>query len=287
MSELYQPSQMIDTHQHLWKPSERRYEWLDAAGLSLNADFGPEDVAADVAAAGITATVLVQAADSYEDTMYMLSVAARAPVVRGVVAWAPLDRTAEAEAALDLYAASPLVRGVRVLNHNYADPRWLLRDEVDAGLRLLALRGLALDVVSVLPEHLIVLAELAQRHPELTLVLDHMAKPDIAGKGWEPWASLLAEVAARPNVSVKLSGLNTASAPGWTWNDWLPYVDHAVEHFGSERIMLGSDWPVATLSGDFAGVWTAQREVIGHLTHEQQDDILFRSAIRAYSLDAS
>lgn len=287
MSELYQPSQMIDTHQHLWKPSERRYEWLDAASLPLNADFGPEDVAADVAAAGITATVLVQAADSYEDTMYMLSVAARAPVVRGVVAWAPLDRTAEAEAALDLYAASRVVRGVRVLNHNYADPRWLLRDEVDAGLRLLAPRGLTLDVVSVLPEHLIVLAELAQRHPELTLVLDHMAKPDIAGKGWEPWASLLAEVAARPNVSVKLSGLNTASAPGWTWNDWLPYVEHAVEHFGSERIMLGSDWPVATLSGDFAGVWKAQREVIGHLTHEQQDDILFRSAIRAYSLDAS
>lgn len=287
MSELYQPSQMIDTHQHLWKPSERRYEWLEAAGLPLNADFGPEDVAAEVAAAGITATVLVQAADSYEDTMYMLSVAARAPVVRGVVAWAPLDRTAEAEAALDLYATSRVVRGVRVLNHNYADPRWLLRDEVDAGLRLLAPRGLALDVVSVLPEHLIVLAELAQRHPELTLVLDHMAKPDIAGKGWEPWASLLAEVAARPNVSVKLSGLNTASAPGWTWNDWLPYVDHAVEHFGSERIMLGSDWPVATLSGDFTGVWKAQREVIRHLTHEQQDDILFRSAIRAYSLDAS
>ncbi len=287
MSELYQPSQMIDTHQHLWKPSERRYEWLDAAGLPLNADFGPEDVEADVAAAGITTTVLVQAADSYEDTMYMLSVAARVPVVRGVVAWAPLDRTAEAEAALELYAASPVVRGIRVLNHNYADPRWLLRPEVDAALRMLAPRRLALDVVSVLPEHLVMLAELAQRHPELTLVLDHLAKPDIAGKGWEPWASLLADVAVRPNVSVKISGLNTASASGWTWNDWLPYVDHAVEHFGSERIMLGSDWPVATLAGDFAGVWKAQREVIGHLTHQQQDDILFRSAIRAYSLDAS
>jgi L-fuconolactonase len=287
MSELYQPSQMIDTHQHLWKPSERRYEWLDAAGLPLNADFGPEVVAADVAAAGITTTVLVQAADSYEDTMYMLSVAASVPVVAGVVAWAPLDRTAEAEAALDLYAASTAVRGIRVLNHNYADPRWLLRPEVDAALGMLAPRGLALDVVSVLPEHLVMLAELAGKHPELTIVLDHMAKPDIAGKGWEPWASLMAEVAARPNVSVKLSGLNTASAPGWTWNDWLPYLDHAVEHFGSDRIMLGSDWPVSTLAGDFAGVWLAQREVIGHLSHQQQDDILFRSAIRAYSLDAS
>jgi len=287
MTDLYQPSQMIDTHQHLWKPSERRYAWLDAAGLPLNADFGPEDVAADVAVAGITGTVLVQAADSYEDTFYMLSVAARTPVVHGVVAWAPLDRTAEAEAALDLYAASPVVCGVRVLNHNYDDPRWLLRPEVDAGIRLLVARGLALDVVSVLPEHLVMLAELAERHPELTIVLDHLAKPDIAGKGWEPWASLIAEAAARPNVNVKLSGLNTASSSDWTWADWVPYVDHAVAHFGSERIMLGSDWPVSTLAGDFAGVWTAQREVIGHLSHEQQDDIFFHSAIHAYSLDAS
>jgi L-fuconolactonase len=204
-----------------------------------------------------------------------------------VVAWAPLDRAAEAEAALDLYSASPVVRGIRVLNHNYDDPRWLLRPEVDAGLRLIAPRGLALDVVSVLPEHLVMLAELAARHPELTIVLDHLAKPDIANEGWEPWASLLAEVAAQPNVSVKLSGLNTASAPGWTWQDWLPYVDHAVQHFGAERIMLGSDWPVSTLAGDFAGVWRAQREVIGHLSSQQQDDILFRTAIRAYSLDVS
>lgn len=287
MSDLYQPSHMIDTHQHLWKPSERRYEWLDAVGAPLNADFGPESVEADVAAAGITATVLVQAANTYEDTFYMLSVAARNPVVRGVVAWAPLDRAAEAEAALDLYTGSALVCGIRVLNHTYADPRWLLQDSVDASLRLLVRRGLALDVVSVAPAHLEMLAELADRHPELTIVVDHLAKPDIASKGWEPWASLIAEVAARPNVSAKLSGLNTASAPGWTWDDWLPYVNHAVEHFGSARVMLGSDWPVSILAGDFRGVWRAQREAIGHLTAEQQDDILYRSAIRAYSLDVS
>src|SRR4051812_47666652 len=287
MSELYQPSRMIDTHQHLWKPSERRYEWLDNAGLPLNDDFGPEDVAADVAAAGITSTVLVQAADSYEDTFYMLSVAARVPVVRGVVAWAPLDRTGEAEAALDLYAAASVVRGIRVLNHNYADPRWLLRPEVDAALRMLAPRGLALDVVSVLPDHLMMLVELAERHPDLIIVLDHLAKPDIAGKAWEPWAQLMAEVAARPNVNVKLSGLNTASSPDWTWDDWLPYVDHAVEQFGSTRMMMGSDWPVSILAGDFVGVWTAQREVIGHLSHQQQDDILFATATRVYSLEES
>jgi L-fuconolactonase len=287
MSGLHQPTQMIDTHQHLWKPSERRYAWLDDAGLPLNADFGPELVEADVAAAGITGTVLVQAADSYEDTFYMLAVADRTPVVRGVVAWAPLDRADEAAAALRLYAAGGTVRGVRVLNHTYDDPRWLLRAEVDAAIGMLAPLGLALDVVAVVPEHLVMLAELASRHPELTIVLDHLAKPDIAGRGWEPWASLLAEAAARPNVRAKLSGLNTASAQGWTWEDWLPYVDHAVRHFGSDRLMLGSDWPVSTLAGDFVGVWRAQREVIAHLSVGQQDDILYRTAIRAYRLDAS
>jgi len=286
MTVFYQPAQMIDTHQHLWKPSERRYEWLDAVGTPLNADFGPEDVEADVAAAGITGTVLVQAADSYEDTFYMLSVASRVPVVRGVVGWVPLDRAAEAEAALDAYATT-VVRGIRVLNHNYPDPRWLLRDDVAAGVGLLAPRGLSLDVVSVVPENLPMIVELAARHPDLTIMLDHLAKPDIAGRGWEPWASLIAEVAAQPNVSVKISGLNIASGPEWTWRDWLPYVDHAVAQFGSGRVMLGSDWPVSTLAGDFGGVWLAQRQVIAHLTPNQQDDILYRSALRAYSLDVS
>ncbi|MES2093560.1 MAG: amidohydrolase family protein [Actinomycetota bacterium] len=287
MTDLHVPAQMIDTHQHLWKPSERRYEWLESAGPPLDADFGPEDVAADVAAAGITATVLVQAADTYDDTFYMLSVANRTPVVRGVVAWVPLDRTDEAQAALDLYAGTPVVRGIRVLNHNYPDPRWMLRDDVARTIDLLVPRGLALDVVSVVPEHLEMIGELASRHPELTIVIDHLAKPDIAARAWEPWATLLAEAAAHANVSVKISGLNTASAADWTWRDWSPYVDHAVGLFGSGRVMLGSDWPVSTLAGDFVGVWRAQREVIAHLTVEQQDDILYRTALRAYSLDSS
>ena len=88
-------------------------------------------------------------------------------------------------------------------------------------------------------------------------------------------------------MSVKISGLNTASAADWTWQDWKPYVDHAVGLFGSGRVMLGSDWPVSTLAGDFAGVWLAQREVIAHLSPDEQDDILYATAIRAYSLDLS
>ena len=284
MSDLYQPARMIDTHQHLWMPSERRYEWLDQAGLPLNADFPPELVAADVAAAGITGTVLVQAADSYDDTFYMLSVAARVPVVKGVVAWAPLDRVDETRAALELYRTSPLVRGVRVLNHNYADPRWLLREDVTSSIRLLPPLGLTLDVVSVGTEHLAMIDELAARHPELTIVIDHLAKPDIAAEAWEPWATGITAAAAHPNVTVKLSGLNTASSPGWKWQDWQRYADHALAQFGSGRMMLGSDWPVSTLAGDFQGVWLAQRRVIAAWSSDQQDDILYRTAERVYSL---
>ncbi|MCU1524082.1 MAG: hypothetical protein JWO18_976 [Microbacteriaceae bacterium] len=284
---LHQPARMIDTHQHLWVLSERSYSWVTPETGPLYRDFRPEDVAAEIAAAGVTGTVLVQAADTYDDTVYMLSVAAQQNTVIGVVGWVPLDRPEEAAFALDLYAHFPALRGIRVLNHNYADPSWLLRDDVHRGIELLAPRGLTLDVVSVLPEHLDSIEKLAGRHPQLTIVLDHLAKPDIAGHGWEPWATQMTDVAAHPNVVVKLSGLSTSSAEGWTYSDWQPYVDHVLTQFGSDRVMLGSDWPVSTLSGDFVGVWQAQREVIAGLPTDEQDDILFRTAERVYSLPAT
>jgi L-fuconolactonase len=284
MTTLRTPVEMIDTHQHLWMMSERAYDWISPDYGPLYDDFGPERVAADIEEAGVTGTVLVQAADTYEDTFYMLSVADRVPSVLGVVAWAPLDRFEEARAALDLYALSPLVNGVRCLTHNYEDPRWILGESVDRSVSLLAPRSLALDMVSVLDEHLRTVAEVAERHPDLTVVLDHMAKPPIATEGWEPWATLIAEVAQRPNTVVKLSGLNTASKPEWTAADWTRYVDHVVENFGSSRMMMGSDWPVSILAGDFVGVWRAQREVIAKLSGDEQDDILFRTARRVYGL---
>jgi L-fuconolactonase len=281
---LHQPARMIDTHQHLWMLSERSYSWLTPDGGALYRDFGPQEVAAEIAAAGVTGTVLVQAADTYDDTVYMLSVAAQPNTVIGVVGWVPLDRPDEAAFALDLYAHAPALRGIRALNHDYADTSWLLRDDVNRGIELLAPRGLSLDVVSVRPEHLDSIEKLARRHPQLTVVIDHLAKPDIAGRGWEPWASQMTDAAAHPNVVVKLSGLGTSSGVGWTYSDWQPYVDHVITQFGSDRVMLGSDWPVATLAGDFVGVWQAQREVIAALSADEQDDILFRTAERVYSL---
>jgi L-fuconolactonase len=285
MSELHVPKRMIDTHQHLWMRSERRYDWIRPEHGILNADFGPTDVAADVARAGITGTILVQAADSYEDTMYMLSVAQRHPSIVAVVGWVPMDRPAEAGVALELYSRTTIVRGVRALTHTYDDPRWILRPDVAQSISLLSDKGLTLDYVGVVPDHLGLLPELARRHPELTIVINHLGAPDIADSEWEPWASAMAACAVESNLVVKVSGLGTVSAAGWTVSDWHPYVDYVVAEFGAKRTMLGSDWPVSLLAGDFAMVWRTQRDVIASLPAEQQDDILFRTAERVYSLE--
>ena len=285
MEKLYIPKYSIDTHQHLWVLSERKYDWISPDYGVLYGDFTPEDVAADAQASGITGTVLVQAADTYEDTFYMLSVASRNPTISAVVGWLPFDRPREAQEALMLFKNSPVIKGFRSLTHSYEDPRWILGTEVSKTMSAIQEHGFTLDMVSVNSEHNQAILELAGANPGLKIVVDHMSKPPVSDGGWEPWAQEMAALAALSNVYCKISGLNTASGPGWVFKDWQPYVDHIVNSFGSHRIMLGSDWPVSLLNGDFKGVWKAQRKVIGSFTQDQQDDIHYRSASKFYSLD--
>lgn len=281
----YTPDHCVDTHQHLWVMSERVYDWISPDYGVLYGDHRPEDVAGDSAKAGITATVLVQAADTYDDTFYMLSVERGLDTVRGVVGWVPFDRVPESREALELLSSHHAVKGYRNLTHNYSDPRWILRPSCVETLQDIARRDLSLDMVSVTSDHSRAIVELADLVPDLRIVVDHMAKPDIASKVWTPWAEEMAELAKRPNVFVKHSGLNTASGPGWTAEDWEPYVNHCLEHFGSQRMMLGSDWPVSLLAGDFLGVWDAQRASIASFSESEQDDIFFLTAQKFYRLE--
>lgn len=275
----------VDTHQHLWVMSERAYDWITPDYGVLNNDFRPEDVNDDVKKAGVTATVLVQAADTYDDTFYMLSVARAHDHVRGVVGWVPLNKPVEARESLDLLSHNKYIKGYRNLTHTYADPRWILQPSVKETLTDIAKRDLALDMVSVNSDHSRAIVELADNNPSLRIVVDHMAKPNIAEKQWDDWASDMTELAKRPNVYVKHSGLNTASGQGWTASDWQPYVDHCLEKFGSNRMMMGSDWPVSLLAGDFVGVWAAQMETISKLSQSEQEDICYRTAQHFYKLD--
>lgn len=283
--------ELIDSHQHLWVMSEREYSWIEPSYGPLFDDFTPERLAPEIPASGVTSSVLVQAADSYEDTFYMLDVAAHSDFVRGVVAWVPFDRPKEARAAIEVLTKNPLVKGFRNLSHDYSNPKyenddaWIIRPEVLETIGYIEASGLTLDYVSVKPEQTKNVVMLARKFPKLKIIVDHFAKPPIATKEIEPWASSMKEIAAFPNVYTKLSGLNTASdLENWTVADWQPYVDLMVETFGVERIMLGGDWPVIVLGNTYVEVWKAQLEVIDKLSSDQKAWLKSKTAKSVYNL---
>ena len=283
--------ELIDSHQHLWVMSERQYSWIEPSYGPLFDDFTPERLAPEIPASGVTSSILVQAADSYEDTFYMLDVAANSDFVRAVVAWVPFDRPNEARAAIDIFAKNPLVKGFRNLSHDFSNPKynnddaWILRPAVLETLSYIEKAGLTMDYVSVSPAQTKNVVTLAKKFPKLKIIVDHFAKPPIAAKEMEPWASSMKEIAAFPNVYTKLSGLNTASdLENWIVADWQPYVDLMVETFGVERIMMGGDWPVIVLGNTYVEVWKAQLEVIEKFSSDQKAWLKSKTAKSVYNL---
>ena len=236
----------IDAHQHFWDIESDRYAWPTPADGPIYRTFTAHDLQPELVAAGIDATVLVQTVDTLDDTDAMLATADRHGFVAAVVGWVPLTDTRSTTQALDA-RPDPRLRGIRHLIHHERDPAWLLRDDVAAGLRILAHRGLTFDVVAVFPDHLGLVPIVADRHPSLTFVIDHLAKPPIRTDGWARWRDQLRETAARPNVVAKISGLDTAAGPGWSETEIRPAVEIAIEAFGPARLMFGSDWPVCRL----------------------------------------
>ncbi|QGQ94719.1 hypothetical protein EHS13_07375 [Paenibacillus psychroresistens] len=275
----------IDAHQHFWNLEKVAYPWLVPAYGPIYRTIEAAELEPLLQANGIDKTVIVQAMGSYEDTDYMLETAAQYDWVAGVVGWVPLNKPEEAAIKLEQYTQNPLFKGVRHLIHEEKDPNWVIQDEVIAGLKQLASLGLTFDVVAVLPEHLQHVATLAEKIPNLKIVIDHLAKPPIKDKAMEPWASLLKEAAAYPNVYAKLSGLNTAADwDSWSADDIKPYIDYAFEVFGADRLMFGSDWPVANLAGDYTKVWVETNKALEGRSLAEIDAVLGGTAIAFYGL---
>ncbi|MFE3518554.1 amidohydrolase family protein [Streptomyces sp. NPDC059166] len=281
---------VIDAHLHVWDPTRADYDWLGPAMAPVDGTMGFEDVHPELRAAGITAAVLVQAADNDEDTDHMLATAAAHPEVVGVVAWVPLDHPGRARARIAELRESRHVVGVRALVHENPDPDWILRPEVARGLELLAGAGLTFDWVTSSPAALAHVPVLAARHPELSLVIDHLGKPPVGGVAEDraAWRKLIAAAAEHPRVHAKLSGLYSATGPldAWTTGEIRPFVEDALELFGPERLMYGGDWPVSVLAGGYARAWGACRELLGPLTPDDRTAVLGGTAARFYGIDA-
>jgi L-fuconolactonase len=267
---------MIDAHQHFWQIARGDYGWLTPELAPIYRDFGPADLAPILARHGIARSILVQAAPTVAETRYMLAIAATTPSVAGVVGWVDFT-TPDAPAAIAELARDPLLVGLRPMVHDIDDDDWLLRDDLRPAIAAMAARGLVFDAL-VRPRHLPRLVRFIERHPELAIVVDHGAKPEIAAARIEPWLSDMRAIAARPAVMCKLSGLVTEAAHGWRPADVRPCIDHLLALFGPARLVWGSDWPVVDLAGGYDGWWGLTQEALADCSAADRAQILGANA---------
>lgn len=279
----HQTPRRIDAHQHIWELATGRYAWPTAAEGAIFRSFAPADLAPELARSGIDGTVLVQAADSLADTDAMVEAKAANAWILGIVGWAPLDDADAASRAIEPRLDRGL-RGIRHLVHHEPDPDWLIRPDVRAGLARVASFGLAFDVVAVFPDHLRHVPRIADEHPDLTFVIDHLAKPPIRAAGWDRWRLELDAAARRPNVVAKVSGLDTAAGQGWTVDEIRPSVDVAIEAFGPGRLLFGSDWPVCRQVSSYGEVVDATERWVSELSRDERAAVLGGNAERVYRL---
>lgn len=277
------PAVILDAHHHLWTLKRSDYGWLTPDLTALYRDFLPVDLAPLLAAAGVSGTVLVQAAPSEDETRFLLDLAREWPMVRAVVGWTDMTSAATPQ-RLEQLARDPALRGVRPMIQDEADPEWMLQASVVSAFQAIGSFGLAFDAL-VRADQLPTLARLADRHPDTAVVIDHAAKPVIAAGGFQPWADDIEALSRRPQVMCKLSGLLTEAGARTADAELTPYVDHLLDCFGPERLMWGSDWPVLTLAGDYGG-WLAQaRRLLHRLDHDAQAQVFGRTAARFYGIE--
>ncbi len=274
----------VDSHLHVWDLSRGGYDWLGPERGVLYRSFTADEAAAELAVAGIGSAVLVQADNSTADTDYMLGVADRYSFVAGVVGWVALDDTATAAKQLDRYGGHPRFCGVRHLVH--IDPRddFLALAPVRDSLRLLAERGLPFDVPDAWPRHLAAVADLADAIPELTVVVDHLAKPPRGTDEFAAWSRAIRAVAARPNTVGKVSGLQMPGQP-FTAEALRPVLDVALDAFTPSRLMYGGDWPMTVPAGGYQPHWQVVAGLIGELSATERDDVRHATATRVYALE--
>lgn len=272
---------VIDTHQHFWNLAEVEYPWLIPDFGAIYDTFTPARLEPQIKAVGVDTTVLVQSANSYEDTASMLVKAEHHAWIGAVVGWVNLLNPDETGRRLEMYSKNPYFKGMRHLIHNEPDSDWVIQDVVIESLQLLANHNMTFDVVAVFPNHLKHVPTLAERIPNLRMVIDHLAKPPI-GEHTSPWFDQMKAAAESPTVYVKLSG--QFDNPAWTIADVQPYADFTLEHFGANRVMFGSDWPVCILGGSYQSVWDNTNALISHLSDDEKAAVLGGTAAQFYKI---
>ncbi len=272
----------IDAHVHLWRLDRGDYGWLTPDLAPIHRDFGPEHLVPLLHAEGVDGVVLVQAAPTLAETEYLLSLAADHDFVKGVVGWVDFEAP-HAPDDLARLAGHAKFKGVRPMIHDIADDDWMVRPALAPAFRAVAELGLRFDAL-IRPRHLSRLMRLVDRYPDLPVMVDHAAKPDIAGGGFEVWARAIAAIAAARRAMCKVSGLVTEAGPDWSVDRIRPYTEHLIDCFGTERLVFGSDWPVVTLRTGYADWMDAVRTLFADLSGADRNRVFGANAVAFYGL---
>ena len=273
----------IDSHHHFWNYDPIEYAWMNEDMGVLKRDFGPPDLKKEIDAAGIHGVVSVQASQTLGETDALLKYSDAEEFICGVVGWFPLadDNVAE---IISPYAGHPFLKGVRHVVQDEPDDQFILGDAFNRGVACLKEFGLVYDIL-IYERQLAPSIEFVDRHPEQIFVLDHVAKPRIRDNAVGPWDTLMKQMAERPNESCKLSGMATEGDWGnWTGEQLVSYMEIALEAFGPDRMMFGSDWPVALLAIDYQPWVNLVRNFISTLSADEQAAIEGGTACRVYGL---
>jgi L-fuconolactonase len=275
---------IVDSHQHFWQVGKFDYPWMSSDVEILYRDYLPATLKPIIAQNRVSKTVLVQASNSLAESHWLLNLAGRNQFIAGVVGWVDL-MDPQLESTLAQLTSNHKFKGVRHLVESESNDDWLVQAAVLKGLQTLASHGVPYDLL-VHTRHLRRVRTVAERCPGLSLVIDHMAKPPIESGAISEWTRELKAVAAFPNVYCKLSGLVTeANHSAWKVSDLRPFVDCALELFGTNRLLFGSDYPVCLLASSYERVLGSFLELTKDLNDEQRGRIFCDNATEFYRLD--
>jgi L-fuconolactonase len=278
----------IDSHHHLWDLSIRPQDWMVGDGMDpVKRNFDADDLRNAIAGSGIEKTILVHATTTNAETYELLALAEVDPTIVGVVGWLQIDSPTaitDCEKYLETTGASYL-KGIRDVAQDLPDSNYLAKPQSIATVQQLGKMGLTYDILTKTPE-LKAAIDLVRACPEVQFVLDHISKPYIAKEEIEPWKTLISELASFENVSCKVSGMVTeAKWNTWNFEDFAPYVDHIIDSFTPQRLMFGSDWPVALLAADsYSEVVQLAEKLTEKFTETENELFWSKNAISAYKI---
>jgi L-fuconolactonase len=276
---------IIDSHQHFWKYDPVQHAWIEDSMQAIRKDFLPEDLKPLMGQTGVDGCVAVQADQTEEETRFLLGLAEKYPFIKAVVGWIDLwDQNLEQH--LEPFSGNSKLVGFRHILQA-EKPERMLEPAFHRGIEILQKKGYTYDIL-IYPKHLDAAIDLACKFPAQKFVVDHLAKPDIKGQVFEPWAGRMTELAKSENVCCKVSGMITEG----DWNHWKPadlkpYLDFIFEAFGTRRLLFGSDWPVCLLAGSYKEVYSVVEEYITELSADEKDDVLGNNAVKFYGIDSS